>query len=97
MTVVARTRRRDHILSGRGTLMAQCLAVGLPVASACSGRGACGKCVLTILQGLERLPPPDSHELAVLERNGAEPAQRLGCQCVTGPATNELLVTTGYW
>lgn len=97
MAVVARTRRRDHILSGRGTLMAQCLAEGLPVASACSGRGACGKCVLTILQGLERLPPPDPHERDVLERNGAEPSQRLGCQCVTGPATGPLLLTTGYW
>lgn len=94
---MAQTRRGNHILSGRGTLMAQCLAVGLPVASACSGRGACGKCVLTILQGQDRLAPADAHEQAVLERNGAEPNQRLGCQCVISPAPGALLVTTGYW
>jgi ferredoxin len=96
MALVARTRRRDHFLDGRGTLLTQCLAVGLPVASACSGRGACGKCMVTVLQGMERLEPADSRETEALARNGASPDQRLSCQC-DPQATSDLLITTGYW
>jgi ferredoxin len=96
MALVARARRWDHLLGGSGTLMAQCLAAGLPVASACSGRGACGKCVITILHGAESLESPNSKEAEVLVRNGAGPDQRLSCQCKPAAAVN-LLITTGYW
>jgi adenylate cyclase len=96
MALVARSRRRDHVLGSGGTLMAQCLAAGLPVASACSGRGACGKCVVTVLQGAAALESPNPRELEVLARNGAEPNQRLSCQCLP-VTTSDLLVTTGYW
>jgi adenylate cyclase len=96
MSMVARTRRRDHLLSGAGTLLAQCLAAGLPVASACSGQGACGKCVVTVIHGAEHLDPPSAGERAVLTRNSAAPNQRLSCQCK--PATSaDLLITAGYW
>ena len=97
MTVVARTRQRDHILSGRGTLMTRCLAVGLPVASACSGQGACGKCVMTVLRGADLLEPASGRETAVLAKNGADTNQRLGCQCRVPAAAGDLLITTGYW
>lgn len=97
MPVVARTRRRDHVIRGRGTLMSRCLAAGLPVASACSGRGACGKCVLTILQGAEALRPPSAREASVLERNGAGDHQRLSCQCPMPTSTTALIITAGYW
>ncbi|MBK9795986.1 MAG: (2Fe-2S)-binding protein [Holophagaceae bacterium] len=97
MTVVARTRQRDLVLQGRGTLMARCLALGLPVASACSGRGACGKCVMTILEGAEALRPPAVHEASVLARNGAMGNQRLSCQCRMPSSKAELVITTGYW
>ncbi|MFN7957665.1 MAG: 2Fe-2S iron-sulfur cluster-binding protein [Holophagaceae bacterium] len=97
MALVARTRSRDHLLHGPGTLMACSLAAGLPVASACSGRGACGKCVVTLLQGMDLFPPPDDHEAAVLEKNAAGPAQRLSCQLQLPAGEADLLVTTGYW
>ena len=97
MAVVARTRQRDHVLSGVDTLMAQCLAAGLPVASACSGQGACGKCLVTILYGAQWLPPAQPHEAAVLARNGALADQRLGCQCQSPGTEVDLLLTTGYW
>lgn len=97
MAVVARTRRRDHILSGPGTLLDQCLGVGLPVASACSGSGACGKCVMSVLRGADSLQPPSPHEAAVLARNGAGANERLGCQCGMPAVGANLLVTTGYW
>jgi adenylate cyclase len=77
--------------------MARCLAVGLPVASACSGRGACGKCVLRILEGAEALSPVDLHELRVLDRNGAAADERLGCQARVEDALTRVVVTTGYW
>jgi len=77
--------------------MARCLAIGLPVASACSGRGACGKCLITVLLGAESLAPGSPHEQAVLARNGAGPGQRLSCQCRMPSPSRELLFTTGYW
>jgi ferredoxin len=77
--------------------MTCCLEAGLPVASACSGQGACGRCLLTILRGAQGLPPAQAHEAAVLARNGALTDQRLACQCpMPGPGV-ELLFTTGYW
>lgn len=97
MAVVARTRTRDHLLRGSGTLMARCLAVGLPVASACSGRGACGKCLVTLIQGPDLLSPADDHEAAVLARNAAGPDQRLSCQVRMPAGEADLLITTGYW
>lgn len=97
MAVVARTRRRDHLLSGRGTLMARCLAAGLPVASACSGRGACGRCVITLLTGSDLFGPPDAHEADVLARNDAGPDQRLSCQLRMPAREADLLITTSYW
>lgn len=97
MTVVARTRHGDHVLGGTGTLMDQCLALGLPLASACSGNGACGKCVMTVLRGGQLLEPATLREAAVLTKNGAGADQRLGCQCPMPGADADLLVTTGYW
>lgn len=77
--------------------MSQCLAAGLPVASACSGQGACGKCVFTVLEGAEHLPLPSPRERAVLARNGASADQRLSCQCRMPQGAVDLIVTTGYW
>ncbi len=97
MPVLARTRASTRALAGHGTLMTRCLIAGLPVASACSGRGACGKCVLRILEGGEALSPPDLHELRVLDRNGAEADERLGCQTRVEDALARVVVSTGYW
>lgn len=97
MAMVARTRLRDHLLEGSGTLLYRCLEAGLPVTSACSGQGACGKCVLTVLRGADLLVPATAHELTVLARNGAAANQRLACQCQPSGRPLDLLITTGYW
>lgn len=94
---VARTRGRDRALSGRGTLMHQCLEAGLPVASSCSGRGACGRCMVDVLSDAGALSPMGLHEARVLQRNGAAPGVRLACQCRLERGPDDLVITTGYW
>lgn len=97
MTILASTRLRDRVLSGQGTLMAQCLEAGLPVASSCSGRGACAKCAILVLDGLEALSRPGAHELLVLSRNGYPERVRLSCQCRVLNRGAKVRITTGYW
>lgn len=97
MPLVARTRTRDRALGTHGTLMTLCQAAGLPMASACSGRGACGRCLVTVLSGAEALSRPGSRERRLLARLGAGPDQRIGCQCrLTDPSAG-VDITTGYW
>lgn len=97
MAVLARTRQRDHTLSGVGSLMRQCLVAGLPVGSSCAGRGACAKCMVTVLEGWEALAPADPHENLVLARNQAEANSRLSCQCRLRHPSARVVITTGYW
>jgi adenylate cyclase len=97
MAVVAQTRQRDQVLEGLGTLLALCEAAGLPLASACSGAGSCGRCLVTILEGAESLSPPEQRELDLLLRLGATPRERAGCQCQAPIGTSTLRFTTGYW
>ncbi|WP_257304270.1 (2Fe-2S)-binding protein [Geothrix campi] len=94
---MARTRRADLVIGGKGTLMSRCLAEGLPVASACLGRGACARCVVTVLEGASHLTPLRPRESRTLSRNGAEPGQRLSCQCRLAEPYATVLITTGYW
>ncbi len=77
--------------------MAQALAIGLPVASSCSGRGACGRCMISILEGEALLSSVEPHECEVLTRNGAAPGVRLACQARLRAADGEVILTTGYW
>ena len=97
MPLVARTRNRDRSLGVRGTLMALCQAGGLPVASACSGRGACGRCLMTVLVGGEDLALPGPRERRLLARLGAGPDQRIGCRCRIADPSADVAITTGYW
>ena len=97
MPLTAVARHRPRPLGQKGTLMARCLAVGLPVASSCSGRGACAKCAVRVLAGWEGLEPMDAHEARVLARNGAAPDERLACQARVADASADILITTGYW
>lgn len=77
--------------------MARCVAVGLPVASACSGRGACARCMVTVLEGAGHLSPILAHEARTLARHGAGPELRLSCQCRVTDSAAAILITTGYW
>jgi nitrite reductase (NADH) large subunit len=94
--LIARTRRDELRIEGRGTLFDLLTAAGLPVGSACSSRGICGRCVVTVLDGEERLSPPDAHERQVLARNGAGTSARLAC-CARIAGEGPVCITTGYW
>jgi len=93
----AQTSRGPRALKGFGTLMDRCLAAGLPVGSSCSGRGVCGRCLMTVMEGAEDLSAPDDHERESLLRLGASANQRLGCQCAPLREDLDLLLATGYW
>ena len=97
MTLTALVRYRPRPLGQKGTLMARCLAAGLPVASSCSGRGSCAKCVVQVLGGWEALTPMDAHEARVLARNAASSDERLSCQAHVRDPQADIRITTGYW
>lgn len=97
MGLRARTRAGEIELPGAGTLMARALAAGLPVASSCSGRGACARCLVSILEGADHLSEMDPHEGEVLNRNGAAPGVRLACQTRLLDPQASASITTGYW
>lgn len=97
MPLLARVRDLDLELGGRGKVMDRCLAAGLPVASSCSGRGACGRCAIEILEGAAALSRPTLREARVLRRNGHPEGVRLSCRCRVLDPRPRIVVRTGYW
>jgi ferredoxin len=43
--------------------------------------GACGACMIRVIEGAEHLSPMEDHEKDFLETMAAEPNERLACQC----------------
>lgn len=43
--------------------------------------GACGACMIRVLEGAEHLSPMEDHEKDFLETMAAEANERLACQC----------------
>ena len=62
------------------TLLEMSRAAGVPHASVCGGRGRCTTCRVLVLEGGDRLPPPNPTEAAALQRIAAPPGVRLACQ-----------------
>jgi uncharacterized 2Fe-2S/4Fe-4S cluster protein (DUF4445 family) len=82
-----------EIPSGTMLFDAACRA-GLPVASSCSAEAVCGKCVMKIHSGPEKLNAPTEHETKLLARDKRDPAERISCMVhVYGDCT----VSTSYW
>lgn len=53
--------------------------------------GACGACMIKVLDGSENINKMDEDEQDFLETMAAEPNERLACQCkVTGDVTIEV-------
>ena len=69
-------------------------ALGLPVASACSGSALCVRCGLEPLEGANALSPESESERLAKERSRIDPELRLSCQArVHGDVT----ATARYW
>lgn len=95
--LLACTRGGEVPVAGRGTVMDRCLDAGLPVASSCGGRGACGRCVLTLLEGGSALTPAGLQERRVLQRNGQPEGTRLACRCRVLAPARAVRVRAEYW
>lgn len=73
--------RRFRGLSGSLTVLEASRAIGYPHASVCGGQGRCSTCRVRLNgPGADSLPPPEPHELKVLQRIQAAPGVRLACQ-----------------
>lgn len=69
---------------------------GVPLSSSCEGGLYCGFCAVEVLEGRERLSPPDSGEVQALAGLGPGPVRRLAC-CARIQAPGLIRVTTPYW
>jgi adenylate cyclase len=62
------------------TLLEISRGAGVPHASVCGGRGRCTTCRVLVLEGEDKLSPPNPVEEAALKRVKAPPGVRLACQ-----------------
>ncbi len=97
MPLYAELRRETIEVEGEGTLLGRLLRAGVPVGSSCSGRGACGKCAVRVVEGASALSPTEPRECEVLEKNGASSQDRLSCQCWVRDPAARVRLSTGYW
>ncbi|HIF94545.1 MAG TPA: (2Fe-2S)-binding protein [Myxococcales bacterium] len=86
--------RTLEISSGEMTLLEATRAVDLPIASACGENGACARCGLEILEGLENLADETERERVIKERNRIDPELRLACRV---RPRGHLTVRAPYW
>jgi len=52
----------------------------VPIRTVCGGRAQCGRCLIQVLEGGERMNPPGAAESLRLRALGAAPGYRLACQ-----------------
>jgi ferredoxin len=68
------------------TLLELARRAGVPLGSACSGAGVCGRCRVEVVEGSGSLTRPTALETAVAERCALGSSERLACQAVVaGP------------
>ncbi len=68
-------------------------AGGVPIASSCTGRRICGRCIVRVEGGEAGRIAADEAE--VLTRDGAAPDERLACRVFV--EDDGLIVSAGYW
>lgn len=56
---------------------------GVPIDTVCGGRAQCGRCLIRVLAGAERMNRPAAPERSRLQALGAGPDHRLACQSYT--------------
>lgn len=55
--------------------------MGVAITSPCGGKGSCGKCLVRISSDSE-MPPPNSKETAIIEKEDLDDGYRLACQII---------------
>lgn len=77
------------------TVMEMIRDEGLAIAAQCGGTASCATCHVYIdPDWVDRLPPPERHELDMLEiGTDPRPESRLSCQLRMGAALDGLIVT----
>jgi ferredoxin len=86
--------QRSLVVPPGTTLLEAARAAGLPMASGCGADGLCGRCVVRILRGAERLHPESDLERRGKRRNRVSGELRLACRVTP---TDEVEITTPYW
>jgi adenylate cyclase len=85
--------RSARVKDGR-TLLWAARRARLPVARSCRAEAVCGSCRVIVVDGADRLAPPDPLEAALLQRMPLPRDERYACRArALGPVT----VTTRYW
>jgi 2Fe-2S ferredoxin len=79
-------------LDPKKSLMQNLMDRGIPVASSCGGDGICGKCRMKIFS--PHLDAPSELEKKTLEKNQAQPGERLSCQVTL---VENAMAETSYW
>ncbi|MCK6598121.1 MAG: (2Fe-2S)-binding protein [Bdellovibrionaceae bacterium] len=74
--------------------MFKLLEKGLPVASSCKGDGVCGKCRITVLEGLENISSETTIEITLKTKNKLKDNERISCQLKVKGA---IKIDTNYW
>jgi adenylate cyclase len=88
------SQRTIELASEEMTLLEATRAVELPIASACGENGACARCGLEIVEGLENLAIETERERMIKERNRIDPKLRLACRV---RPQGDLTVRAPYW
>lgn len=86
--------RREVCVPIGTSLLEAARRAGLPVASACSAAGACGRCGLRIVTGAEAVDAESASEQRAKQRNRIDADLRLACRI---DVTADMTVTTPYW
>src|SRR6266508_1020442 len=79
LVTITYPNRSVHVPRGWSILEAS-RAFHIAHASSCGGRARCSTCRVRVTSGADSCPEPAPLERATLERIGAEPDMRLGCQ-----------------
>jgi ferredoxin len=67
---------------------------GIPVGSACGGKGLCASCKLQIISGEKNLSRPNDRELDLAERNRFTKRERISCQT---KILGDIEISAPYW
>jgi 2Fe-2S ferredoxin len=75
-------------------LMKSLLDAGIPVASSCGGDGVCGKCRISITEGLHHISAKNETEKFLQEKYQLKADQRISCQSFV---LDDVEIDASYW